>query len=126
MSTTPEGTVKQTGASKGDVLIGAEPDANIGLAIEISTSQSKSEGGRIGGPFKVLKPGSGRYSGGIRSLLHEQTAFQTVADFLLRLQKLPGCETATHILNANTLRRADEAEAARVRALEPREGDADV
>ena len=121
MSTTKEGTVKQTGANKGDVLIGVEPDANIGLAVEISTSQPKDEGGRIQGGFKLLDAGTGRYADGIRSLLQEQVAFQTVADFLLRLQKIPGCETATHILNANSLRRADEAEAAHARKRESHE-----
>jgi len=115
MSSTPEGTVKETGASKGDVLIGVESDANIGLVVEVSASQSRGEGGRIQGPFKVLDPGTGRYADGIKTLLQEQTAFKKVADFLLRLQRIPGCETATHILNANALRRADEAEAARAR-----------
>ncbi len=115
MSTTQKGTVKETGASSGDVLIGIEPDANIGLAVEISASQPQGEGGRIQGGFRVLDPGKGRYADGITSLRSEQIAYQTVASFLLRLQKLPGCETATHILNANSLRRADEVEAVSLR-----------
>ena len=56
MSTTQKGTVKETGASSGDVLIGIEPDANIGLAVEISASQPQGEGGRIQGGFRVLDP----------------------------------------------------------------------
>jgi hypothetical protein len=115
MATTRRGSVKETGASNGDVLIGTEPHANIGLAIEISTLQHKGEGGRIRGSFRVLTPGTGRYADGIRTVLQEQIAVQTVKDFLLRLQKILGCETAKHILNANTLRRANDAEAARAR-----------
>jgi hypothetical protein len=126
MSTTQPGTVKETGASSGDVLIGVEPDANIGLAVEGSASQPKGEGGRIQGGFTLLDPGTGRYAAGIRTLRGEQIAYQTVASFLLRLQKLPGCETATHILNANSLRRADEAEAARLRGQRPEKHDDSV
>ena len=116
MSTTPEGTVKETGASAADVLIGVQSNANIGLVVEVFVAQSKKRGGRIQGAFRVLNPGKGCYAEGIRALLHQQLAFQNAADFLRRLQQMPGCETATHILNANTLRRADEAEAASARA----------
>ena len=127
MSTTKRGTVKESGATPGDVLIGTEPDANIGLAIEISESQPIGEGGRVQGGFRVLDPGKGRYACGINVLRDEQIAYQTAASFLLRLQKLPGCETATHILNANSLRRADEAEADRIREQHaPRSNDNDV
>lgn len=78
-------------------------------------AQSKDQGGRIQGAFRVLNPGKGCYAEGIRALLQQQLAFQNTADFLRRLQQMPGCETATHILNANALRRADEAEAASAR-----------
>ena len=116
MSLTPEGTVKETGADVGDVLIGVLSDANLGLAVEISAAQLKDRGGPILGGFRILNPGKGCYADGIKSLLQEQPAFQSAPGFLLRLQQIPGCEKATHILNANALRRADEGETARVRA----------
>jgi hypothetical protein len=122
MSTTQEGTVKQMGASEGDVLIGIEPEANIGLKIRVSASQPIGEGGRIQGGFTILDPGTGRYADGIGRVVREReqiATFQTVADFLLRLQQISGCETATHILNANSLRRVEAGEGARARERNP-------
>ena len=108
-------TIKTTGAAAGDVLVGVESDANIGLAVEIVASQPIGEGGRIKGPFNILHAGNGRYADGINILLREQAAFQTASGFLLKLQELPGCAKATHILNANALRRAEAPEAASLR-----------
>ena len=116
MSPTPAGTVQQTGASVGDVLFGVLPGANVGLAVEIFAAQQTDRGGRIRGGFRILSPGKGCYADGIKSLLQEQPAFQSVREFLSRLREIPGCKTATYILSAGALRRADEGEAARARA----------
>jgi hypothetical protein len=115
MNQTVPGTVKDTGASKHDILMGVEPEANAGLVIEVLEIQSMGEGGRIKGAFKVLAPGSGRYAKGISDVLQQQKFFNDAASFLHKVQSMPGCSTATHIVNANALRRADPAETASAR-----------
>lgn len=117
MSTIPADTVKHAGANEGDILLGVSP-ANHGVAIQILASQSKGDGGRIRGPFILLHPGQGHYAAGIGALL-QQRQFQTADEFLRALQRAPGCERATHILNANMLRRASVQEAAEVQARHP-------
>jgi hypothetical protein len=120
MSQTPPGTVKDTGAGAGDVLIGVDPDANPGLVVEVLSPQApRDEGGRIIGPFKVLAPGSGRYAKGISAVLSEQAAFQNAATFIENVRSVPGCEKATHLVNSNTLRLANADELLRARASNP-------
>ena len=50
---TLEGTVKETSASAGAVLIGVQSNANIGLVVEVLVTQSQKRGGRIQ-PGKII------------------------------------------------------------------------
>jgi hypothetical protein len=114
MSHTPLGTVKETGARAGDVLVGVAAEANAGLVVKVLSPQvPRDDGGRITGPFEVLAAGGGRYAKGIGVVLNEQPAFfQNAASFIDKVRSVPGCEKATHLVNANTLRLAGEDEVA--------------
>jgi hypothetical protein len=121
MSQTPLRTVKETGARAGDVLIGVDAEANAGLVVEVLSAQvPRDDGGRITGPFKVLAAGGGCYAKGISAVLNEQPAFQNAASFIDKVRSVPGCEKATHLVNANTLRLAGEDESANARTSDPR------
>jgi hypothetical protein len=122
MSRTISGTVKETGAVRGDVLLGVDKNANPGLILEALGPVSKAHGGGgLPGPFRVIAAGTGKYAAGIEGLLHQQTVFNNGPSFIDKLKRQPGCEKATNVVNANTLRRADPTEAAVLRDVDRRE-----
>ncbi|NSW86325.1 MAG: DUF3883 domain-containing protein [Syntrophobacteraceae bacterium] len=56
MGRTPSGTVKETGAKAGDILIGVQ-DVNRGLKIRLLGDQGKGHGGRVEPPFELVENG---------------------------------------------------------------------
>lgn len=107
MSTTPDNTVKRTGADAGDILVGISAKHNLGLLVKIFDHQQKDEGGRIVGEFTILHEGSGTYSEGIRKTLVSKASFRNADEFILAVARQDGCADCTHVLNANSFWKLD-------------------
>ena len=106
MAATPERTVKETGASPGDMLIGIK-DHNRDLRVRIAKRQEPGDGGRIKGSFTILNGGTGEYSKGIEAVIGKNEEFKTAAEFIDRVALEKDCQKCTHILNANSLRKLE-------------------
>ena len=99
MSLTKAGTVKETGASANDLLIGVE-DCNAGLTIRIHKQQKSGRGGRVIGKFDLIKVGNGYYAHHLKQFEGER--FDTAKIFIEEFKPLIGLDN-THIINCNTL-----------------------
>lgn len=99
MATPQPGTVEETGASFGDILEGTE-EHNQKLCVKIFADQEKGHGGRIKGNIKVIDAGTGKYSEFLQPLVGSEP--RSAAEIIEVVQKQAW--TATHFLNANTLR----------------------
>jgi hypothetical protein len=104
MGKTPTGTVRDTGAKPGQILIGiAEQPLNRGLRIKVHRSQAKGSGGRITGSFEVLDAGTGKYAHYLNEYVGEP--FMEADHLIDSIQKQGGgAVDCTHILNRNKLR----------------------
>ena len=104
MGRTKPGTVKQTGAAAGAVLVGiAEDPGNRGLRVRVRDPQPSGEGGDIVGAFDLLSAGTGQYALYLKG--HENSAFKSADYLLVRVQSVGGdARDCTHILKRNKLR----------------------
>ncbi|MEO0248736.1 MAG: hypothetical protein ABIN58_04195 [candidate division WOR-3 bacterium] len=100
MAKTPPGTVKESGAVAGSILVGVK-EHNAGLTIKVHEPQPHGKGGRIIGPFELLVAGTGTYAIHLRP--HEGKIFRSVEELLDTIRRHRGAEKATHILNRNCL-----------------------
>jgi hypothetical protein len=103
MTKTPRGTVKETGASPGQILVGIrEEPLNCGLRIKVHRRQDPV-GARIKGSFDLLDPGTGTYSNYLPQ--HVGESFLNAADLIDEIRASGGNAIhCTHILNRNRLR----------------------
>lgn len=104
MSTTPKGTVVDTGALPNQFLIGiAEQPLNKGLRIKAHRGQAKGHGDRLIGSFDLVAKGTGTYAKYLPDHLPESFAS---ADALIDAVRAKGREAVdcTNILNRNKLR----------------------
>lgn len=99
MAAPQAGTVEETGASFGDTLEGAE-EHNRKLLVKIFADQEKGHGGRIEGNIKIVDAGTGKYSEFLLPLVGAQP--RSAAEIIEFVRG--NAETATHFLNANTLK----------------------
>ncbi len=97
MGVTKSGTVKETGASAGDVLVGINT-LNQGLRVSITKDHKVGHGGRIVGNFKVLSAGTGTYAEHIKNL--EGREFENAKEIVDLVKKMSG-ENCSHIVNGN-------------------------
>jgi hypothetical protein len=100
MARTRGGTVKETGAYAGDVLIGME-EMNRNLLIQVHEDQRAGDGKRITGRFDLLRAGDGSYHEYIAEHFRDDPY---TADELIRRIRFRD-EDCTHILNKNSLLR---------------------
>jgi hypothetical protein len=89
--TTPKGTVKETSAFAGDVLIGIS-EHNRDLRIAITERQQRGLGGRIKGAFVVLNGGTGKYSNGINAVISKKQEFKSAAEFIEYVSQQKNCQ----------------------------------
>ncbi len=103
MGKTPPGTVKETGAKAGDILVGhGSKSLNRGMRIKVHRDQPKGEGGRIVGSFDLLGSGNGTYASYLEEFVGQ--SFHNAEELLHAIQA-KGAVKATHLLNRNCLRR---------------------
>jgi len=95
------GTVMETGAPAGAVLIGID-DVNRGLRIRILKAQKPGHSGWIEIGFEVLDAGTGTYASALQPLVGDQ--FVSVREVLDRIRVEPSASKATFILSGSTLR----------------------
>jgi hypothetical protein len=109
MSKSPSGTVKDSGASAGDILIGIQEEAlNRGLRIKIHKSQEKGHGGRVKGSFDLLDAGTGTYAQYLMEFVGE--GFIEARELIEGVRKKGDAALkCSHILNCNKLRVEKEA-----------------
>lgn len=107
MASTPSGTVKETGAGAGAVLIGVLP-LNRNLRIRVHPAQRAEEGRRVEGSFELLYAGDGTYAGALKELLGQD--FISTAEFTAELRSKPGAEKCSHVVNRNTLKLWNDAD----------------
>ena len=98
MSTTKEGTVKETGAVVSRRLIGIE-ERNKNMIVEIYKTQKAGRGGRILGEFTIIDAGNGYYSREIKDFLGQR--FKNSKDFIEKAKVRN--KDITHVLNCNGL-----------------------
>jgi len=96
-------TVKFTGASKGDILIGAEPK-NKGLKIKVLEDVPEGKGGPLEQSFFLLDAGENEYSRYLKPF--ENQRFNNAKE-LIELVRSKGAKKFTHVLNANMLKVED-------------------
>jgi hypothetical protein len=93
------GTVKQTGAQAGDILVGIDK-LNRGLQVRVRENQEK-DGGRIEGTFDVLDAGNGYYSQYLNTFVGK--TYREAKDLITDVQDA-GAEKCTHILNRKEMK----------------------
>lgn len=98
MSTTPHGTVEETGAKAKDILYGINR-LNEDLKIQVLKDQA-AVGKRVEGGFILIRSGVGAYAKWLKG--YEGRVFE--AGELLKLIKDAGAEKANHIFNRNQLK----------------------
>lgn len=106
MSQTPAGTVMETGAAAGSILVGIR-DHNAGLLIRVGCTQQVGEGGQLSGAIEVLDAGTGYYSDSIRALLERESVFNSAPVLIDKVRQIRGGENGSHTVNANGLWRLD-------------------
>lgn len=100
MGKTKAGTVEETGAGAGDVLVGIEP-RNRNLQIRVDADQP-ADGRRVKGSFEVLDAGNGTYSEFIRV-----GSYTNAAELIREVREVasnPKAAKCRHVLNRNGLR----------------------
>jgi hypothetical protein len=108
MSKAPLGTVEETGAEPGQILVGIEEHPlNRGLRIKVHRRQDRV-GNRIEGSFDVLEAGNGTYSKYLAE--HVGESFLNAAELIDEVRTAGGdAKDCRHILNRNKLRIAPAA-----------------
>jgi len=103
MSQTPPGTVKETGAERGQILVGIDEEPlNRGLRIRVHDDQAKV-GGRIEGSFDLLDASDGTYAKYLAN--HVGKRFNNAAELIEEIWNAgEGAKNCRHILNRNKLR----------------------
>jgi hypothetical protein len=101
MAMTKAGTVKETGAKAGDVLIGIEP-RNRNLRIRVDRDQTR-EGGRVQGSFELTTAGDGAYSRHITPFAGR--SYRSAKELIDQIATRPGAAKVRHVLNRNGLKR---------------------
>lgn len=107
MAKTPPGTVADTGAEPGQVLVGIDEHLlNRGLRIKVHGRQARG-GSRIEGSFDLIEAGNGAYSRQLAK--HVGESFLKAADLIDEVRVSGGHgQDCRHILNKNKLRRAGQ------------------
>ncbi|GLI35636.1 hypothetical protein [Desulforhabdus amnigena] len=103
MSRTPFGTVKDSGASAGDFLIGVkEQELNRGLRIKVHKNQEKGHGGRVKGSFDLVEAGTGTYAEYLLEFVGD--SFIEAKELIEKIQEKGGkALKCLHLLNCNKL-----------------------
>jgi hypothetical protein len=101
MSTTPHGTIEETGAKANELLFGINP-LNQDLLIEVLSDQEAS-GKRVSGSFILLRAGNGAYSELLKE--HEGRVMEAgeLISFVLKAEGKN--KKNLHILNRNQLKK---------------------
>lgn len=98
------GTVKETGAKSGSILIGIdEKPLNSGLCIKVHTGQPQGYDGRIKGSFDLILAGHCKYSDYFGE--HEGRTFSNAGELLCMIQDKGGAaQQCKHLLDCGRLR----------------------
>ncbi len=105
MAKTKPGTVKETGAKAGDILVGVG-QVNKNLRIRLHKDQPMGDGGRIVGSFDLVQAGTGTYSSFLEGIVEE--SFISANELITRVASKSGAQKCTHIVNRNTLKVDDQ------------------
>lgn len=101
MSKAKPGTVKETGAKAGDVLIGIE-GSNRNLQIRIHRNQEAGDGGRVKGSFDLLDAGDGAYAEYLSKFIGE--SFLAASELIESVAGKSGAQKCTHVVNLNMMK----------------------
>jgi hypothetical protein len=98
------GTVKDTGAHEGEILVGIGIH-NQGLLVKVYQDQPAGSGGRVEGQVLLLHQGTGEYAEGIKMIARK--TFDSADACIQRLQQEPDGTGCSDILNADSLWQLD-------------------